>query len=237
MEMAYNFSINERFSVKVEHAGRERQPVLIVDDVLRDPAEMIRYAANESQFKPPPTLYPGITAKLPDAYVDGLAGVLVPLMGETFGVRVDTAFLVDSFFALATYPAEQLHFRQRLPHVDCFEACQVAALHYLCDGSQGGTALYRHRATGYESLNEEKSQQMQCLISQVVASNPVSAEYPNANNRLFEQTANFEAKFNRLIAYRANVLHSMAVTFNTKLSSDPRIGRLTANTNFRFDVA
>jgi Family of unknown function (DUF6445) len=235
--MEYDLTVNERFSVQTRHIGRERQPVVIVDDFLRDPDAMVRYAANETRFIPSPTLYPGIVAPVPEAYVDALVRVLVPVIGEAFGVKADTAYLADCFFAIATFPPEQLHFRQRLPHVDDYHPGLIAVLHYLCAGTQGGTALYRHRATGYESLTEEQNQHLQSLIAQDIARNPIPAQYVNAGNRLFEQTACFEAKFNRLLIYRGQVLHSMLIDSNTKLNPDPRIGRLTANTSLRFELA
>ena len=208
-----------------------------MEDFLRDPQAMVRYAANEAQFKPSPLAYPGIIAPAPEAYVEGLVRVLVPMIGETFGVKVDTAYLADCFFAIATFTAEQLHFGQRLPHVDGFDPGLIAVLHYLCTGAHGGTALYRHRATGYESLTEEQNDHMKSLIVQDIARNPTPPQYPNADNRLFEQTASFEAKFNRLIVYRSRILHSMMVDSNTKLNPDPRIGRLTTNTFLHFEVA
>jgi hypothetical protein len=231
-----DFAVNEQLSVQTHYVGRERQPVLVVDNFLREPGAMVRYATTEARFNPSPTLYPGVVGPVPDAYVDALASGLVPLMANTFGVKADTAYLADCFFALATFPPEQLHFRQRLPHVDGFDPGLIAVLHYLCDGSQGGTALYRHRAAGFESLTKEQSEHMHALIAQDIAKNAVPAQYVSANNRLFEQTASFEAKFNRLLVYRGQILHSMLINANTKLSPDPRVGRLTANSSFSFEL-
>jgi hypothetical protein len=235
--MRYDFTVNERFCLEIRHAGRERQPVLIVDDFLRDPDSMVRYAVNEARFQPSPFSYPGIVAPAPEAYIDTLARVLVPMIGDAFGVKPDTAFLSECFFAIATYPPEQLHFGQRLPHVDDVDPGLVAVLHYLCDSSQGGTALYRHRATGYESLTEEQNRQVKSLNAPEIAANPLPAEYPNASTRLYEQTAYFDARFNRVIIYRSQILHSMAADANTKFHPDPRIGRLTTNTFLRFELA
>ena len=235
--MEHDFTVNDHFSVETRHAGRERRPVLIVDDYLRDPEAMVRYAVNQGRFQQSPTMYPGVVAPVPDAYVDGMVRVLLPLLGETFGVQVDTAYLVDSFFAIVTFPAEQLHFRQRLPHVDDYHPGQIAILHYLCDSTQGGTALYRHRATGYESLTKEQNQHMQSLITQdLAAQGPLAPQYVSAGTRLFEQTASFEAKFNRLLIYSGNILHSMLVSPKSNLSPDPRSGRLTTNTFLRFEL-
>jgi hypothetical protein len=233
--MEYDLSVNERFSVETRHIGQERQPALVLDNYLRDPDAMVSYAATESRFQPSPLAYPGIIAPAPEAYIDGLVRVLVPMIADTFKVKADTAYLSDCFFAIATFPPQQLHFGQRLPHVDGFDPGLIAVLHYLCDSKYGGTALYRHRATGYETLTKEQNDHMKSLIAQDIAKNPIPAQYPNANNRLFEQTACFEAKFNRLVVYRSRILHSMVVDANTKLHPDPRAGRLTVNTFLHFE--
>ncbi len=234
--MKHDFAVNERMSIEKLEVGRERQPALIVDDFMRDPEALISLAANEARFGPSPAMYPGIVAGVPDEYAESFLNVLGPRIGDTFGVRVDTAFLTNCFFAIVTYPPEQLHYRQRLPHIDDFGDGVIAALHYLCNSSHRGTALYRHRATGYESLTQEKFQHLQTLINQDIAGNgPIPPEYMSANNRLFEQTAAFEAKFNRLVIYRGSILHSMIVDSNAKLDPNPRVGRLTINMFLRFE--
>ena len=62
--MPYNLAINDRFSVETRYVGRERQPVLIVDDYLRDAESLVNYVATEARFEPSPALYPGIVTSL-----------------------------------------------------------------------------------------------------------------------------------------------------------------------------
>jgi hypothetical protein len=240
--MKYDFSVNERFSVDIQHIGHERQPVVIVEDFLRDPESMVHHAANNVPWgEPPKKTYPGPIAPLPEAFVDGTVNALAPIFADTFGLRPETAYLVDSFFAVVTFKPEQLHYGQSLPHVDDYYPGQLAVLLYLCDPCQGGTAMYRHRATGYESLTQEKNSHMYSLITQDLAQSRMTPQYVNADNatanRLFERTASFEAKFNRLLVYRGQVLHSMSINSNTMLDPNPRVGRLTANTFISFDLA
>jgi hypothetical protein len=235
--MEYDFTVNEHFSVERRQVGNERHPVLVIDDLLRDPESMVRYAASVSQFKPSPLAYPGIIAPAPDAYVDSMVNAVVPLISATFGVQADSAHLLECFFAIATFPAEKLHFGQRLPHVDSFEPGQIAGVHYLCGSAHSGTALYRHRATGYETLTEQKHRQVQAHMVRDVANQQLPAEYPNAANHFYEQTARFDVRFNRLILYRGTMLHSMMVEPGATLVPNPRVGRLTTNTFLRFDNA
>jgi Family of unknown function (DUF6445) len=236
--MSYDFASSQPLSIETCYAGRERQPVLIIDNYLRNPEALVNYAANEARFLESPAMYPGIIAPLPDAYCESLLNVLGPKIGETFDVKPETAFLNNCFFAITTFPPEQLHYRQRLPHVDDYGPGVIAALHYLCDSTQGGTALFRHRATGFESVTREQHEHMQSLIVQDIASQgPLPPEYVGANNRFFEQTLCMEARFNRLVIYRGSVLHSMLVDANTQLDPNPRVGRLTINTFLAFESA
>ena len=54
--------------------------------------------------------------------------------------------------------------------------------------------------------------------------------YMNGDSNLFERTGKVDAKFNRAIFYRSNILHSGNVQAGIDLSEDPEVGRLTANT-------
>jgi hypothetical protein len=236
--MPYDLAVNKPLSVQTHYAGHERQPILIIDNYLRNPESLVKYAEKEARFEASPAMYPGIVSGIPDDYCETFLNTLGPLVGETFGVQVETAYLTSCFFAIITFSAEQLHFRQRLPHVDDYGAGVIAMIHFLCDEFQGGTGLFRHRATGYESLTEAKYKHLQSLIAQDIASTgPIAPEYMSANNRWFEQTACIPAKFNRLAIYRGSILHSMLVDDKTKLHPNPRIGRLTINTFLRFETA
>jgi hypothetical protein len=234
--MPHDFSCSEPLSIETRYAGRERQPVLVVDNYLRDPEALVSSAATEARFESSPAMYPGVIAPVPDAYCEKLLNVLGPTIADTFGVNAETAYLNNCFFAITTFPPQQLHYRQRIPHVDDYGPGVIAALHYLCDSTQGGTALFRHRATGYESVTREQHQHMQDLVVQDVARlDPLPPEYVNVNNPLFEQTLCMEAKFNRLVIYRGSVLHSMLVDGNTRLDPNPHVGRLTINTFLSFE--
>ena len=216
--------------------GVERQPVLVIDDFLKHPEAMVEYAVHDAKFGPPKTVYPGVVAQTPTAYVNALAHGLGQLIASTFQVKLETAKLTDNFFGIITIPPDQLQFLQRLPHVDCCDAGRVAILHYLCDGDQGGTAFYRHRATGYETLDSDRFAEMCSMVEREVrVSGLPPAEYPSAAHRLYEQTAAVEARFNRLLVYRSFVLHSGQIGPQTRLDPDPRIGRLTTNTFISFD--
>jgi len=239
--MHYDAGVNAKFTVATTYVGQERQPVLVVDDFLRDPDSMVRFAEREARYRASPQAYPGVVAPTPPPYVASLATGLTPLVGNLFGVEPRTARVVASFYAIVTLPAEQLRPIQRLPHFDSLHPGQIAILHYFCDSSQGGTAFFRVRSTGWESLDAQRFGELPSLLEQDVAAHgPFPARYVGTDQRLYqfyEETARFEARFNRLLVYRSRVLHSGLIGPNTILDPNPRVGRLTTNTFVQFDVA
>ena len=212
--------------------GAERQPLLLIDDMLADPEDILR-CADAATFAPafnPAGGYPGLRAAVPRGYTDAVVQALTGPIRETFGlgpVRVDKA---DCAFSIVTLPPDQLVPAQRAPHVDSTDGYQFAILHYLCEPDFGGTAFYRHRATGFETITSERKD----AYLAVRGEEGWSAGYVEDGEPWFERTAEVDAAFNRVIVYRSNVLHSGRILTPHRLSADPRRGRLTANIFVKF---
>jgi hypothetical protein len=232
--MEYDFSPNPNANIQTIQVGNEKQPVLVVDDCLLNPQHAVEYAATSVQFTPPRHMYPGVVGPAPRQYAMSLLNVTARKLRETFNVPIEQA-QITSFFAMTTTPPSQLNIGQRLPHIDSPSENQIAVLHYLCDASHGGTAFYRHRQTGYESCDAEKFQQVVQMLQEDEAKNgPLPPGYILGSNRLYEQTASLDAKFNRVLIYRSRVFHSGTISPTSSLSPDPRTGRLTLNTFLTF---
>ena len=231
--MQFDFSPNPNAKIETMYVGNEKQPVLIVDDCLLHPESAVEYAATSVQFSPPRHMYPGVVGPAPREYALSLLNVIAPKLRDVFNVPIEKT-QVTSFYALTITPPEQLNIGQRLPHIDTPDPNQIAVLHYLCDAKHGGTAFYRHRATGYESCTQPQFMEVVKSLEQDAAVNgPLPAEYVTGSNRLYEQTASIDAKFNRVLMYRSQLLHSGSINAQA-LSPDPRVGRLTANTFLTF---
>ncbi|QBE65819.1 hypothetical protein EWM63_24920 [Pseudoduganella lutea] len=133
--------------------------------------------------------------------------------------------------SLATTPQEALRPIQSLPHFDSVERNLIASVHYLCDERFGGTSFYRHRSTGFESMDAQRiAGYAPRLKQEVMRQGARSFTYIRGDTALFERTASVNAKFNRAIFYRSNLLHSGDIAVDAGLSVVPRGGRLTANT-------
>jgi len=228
----YDFALNPEAELSVRRIGREGEPVVVVDRALRDAGSLVDCAAEESRFAPPPAgenFYPGILAPAPLDYVGAVVRAMDPLLREVFALQGVGLARATCNFSLVTLAPEALNTAQRLPHVDTDDALQFAFLHYLCDERFGGTAFYRHRSTGFETLRPERASAYGAALARELGDHPPEAAYIAGDTPLFEETAAFDARFDRLLVYRSRVLHSGRIRPDAPLSADPRKGRLTAN--------
>lgn len=212
--------------------GEEGEPLLILDETVEAPRALIDIAAEDAAFeaaKAGENFYPGRLAPAPLDYVGGLVRALDPLIRDGFELSDVTLGRATCNFALATLQPERLTLAQRIPHVDTVDPLQFAILHYLCDPLLGGTAFYRHRATGFETLTPERLDVYQTTLDAELATSPLPAAYIEGDTAQFVRTRLVEAAFNRVIVYRSRALHSGHIPNPAALSGDPRKGRLTAN--------
>lgn len=241
MQNNLDFSINPQFSAVVHKIGLETRPVIIIDDFMQDPLALKHFAVASGSFThyvENGNYYPGIRAQMPENYFPSLLFSLREILLDIFDAPLKTRREKASCcFSLTTTPPQELTVLQRLPHFDSFDTDFLAILHYLCDESHGGTAFYRHRQTGYESLDRERIKTYWPLVQQeLVSCGEPAAEYISTSTNMFEQTASFSARPNRLLIYRGKMLHAGIIPGEHSLVSDPAKGRLTANTFLSFPV-
>ncbi|HMA51651.1 MAG TPA: DUF6445 family protein [Magnetospirillaceae bacterium] len=222
--------------VKAERIGREGGVVVTIDNFLLDADQMVDYAARGAIFVPAGALYPGMQAPLPAPYPLYAHFFTKALIPEAFGLGKLDVIDCRATFSMMTVPPNKVGIRQRVPHMDMPDPDNIVLLHYLFDDPEGGTAFYRHRATGFEAMNVEKRNIYEEVLKDELAAHPHD-EYIRADSPVFEQIARYPAKFNRAILYRSNTLHAAAVSPGFDYSRDPRKGRLTANTVFRYGDA
>ncbi|WP_241659509.1 DUF6445 family protein [Sphingomonas glacialis] len=213
-------------AITVHRVGREAQPVVVIDGFAADP-DVLRAAAIAASFGPAMQHYPGVRAALPPAYmpaqIEALADVLGPVLG-----RAGAVALIDASFSIVTTPPEALDIRQRLPHCDAFGADRIALVHYLAPDGGDGTAFFRHRSTGFETIDEDRAPIFFGQLEAEIRHGGVPpARYVTGDTPLFERTLEIEARYNRALVYPSYLLHSGAIAPGVLLSSDPAQGRLT----------
>jgi hypothetical protein len=226
-------SLNPGLSARVIHVGSDREPVLIIDDLLRDPEAMVRYAQTGTAFrKDDKDFYPGIRKPLGLDHANALYRHLRTFFIDAFGAGPNAVVeALSCLLSLTTTKPEHLRPIQSVPHFDSYDRSYIAGVHYLCPADFGGTSFYRHRSTGYESMNAQRiDAYAPRLKAEVMGLNTRAFTYIRGDTALFERTASVDAAFNRAIFYRSNVLHSGDIQADRALSADPRTGRLTVNT-------
>lgn len=213
-----------RPSVSIEAIGRERQPLATIENFVPDP-DALRAAAIGATFGPAGEHYPGVRAPLPPDYLRNRLPFLATVIGRAFG-RCRRIRVVDASFSIVSTPPERLTLKQRLPHVDAFGAERIALIHYLAPASTQGTAFFRHRATGFETVDDSRAPAFFERLRAETAERP-PAGYIDGDTDLFERIKVADARYNRALLYRSFVLHSGAIDPVLPLPADPAEGRLT----------
>lgn len=205
--------------------GTEGEPVVQVDGFAPDP-DALRAAAAAMRFEPAGGHYPGIRAALPEGYLATQLPIVARALGRSFGafrrIRV-----IDASFSMVTRRPAELSTGQRIPHVDGYEAARIALVHYLSTSDRDGTAFYRHRATGFETVGEERAAAYRAQVDAELHAAASPTGYIAGDTDLFERIGMVEAGYNRAVLYRSRLLHSGAISPDAPLSADPAVGRLT----------
>jgi hypothetical protein len=211
----------------VRTLGRDGALLRVIDEAHPAP-ERLRAAASLQAFvRPAGDLYPGLRAEAPDGYADWLQSALSALdwPGPCRLLRASFAIACDDPAALAPI--------QRIPHFDTPDPSVVAAIHYLCEPPYGGTSFYRHRRTGYERIDAARQPAWrQALVQDSALHGLPQPAYMDGDDARFERIGEAELRFNRLILYPANCLHSGDLG-RARLTPDTGKGRLTLTSLLR----
>jgi hypothetical protein len=213
-------------AVRFETIGAEAQPLAILDDFAPDP-DGLRSFAMAAGFTAALNHFPGVRAALPEAYLRTQLPVIAAAAAEAFG-RAGPVTIVDASFSIVSTPAEALSVAQRLPHIDAFTEDRIALVHYLSPSGGDGTAFFRHRATGFETVDEARRDLFfRHLDIEMRHGGVPPPGYVRGDTRLFECIRTEPAVYNRALLYRSWNLHSGAISPANPLLPDPGAGRLT----------
>ncbi|WP_298689876.1 DUF6445 family protein [uncultured Sphingomonas sp.] len=209
--------------------GREAQPVVVIDDFVPD-AGRLRSTAEALDYRTLGRHYPGLRAEVDPRDVATYLDPIRDLIADVFGCAHGLDIVSAGYSIVTTRPADLTPI-QRLPHFDGFEAARIALLHYLGGQAQGGTAFYRHRSTGYETITADRHAAYDTALRRDVAQHGLPAPaYIAGDTPLYERIARFEAKPNRALIYRGHLLHCADMPDDLDFTPDPRSARLTVNT-------
>jgi hypothetical protein len=215
-------------SYNVRHVGEARQPVVVIDGFHPEP-ERLRGMAERSGFKTLGPHYPGVQAPADPRHLHPVDPVLREVFADVFGVPGGLS-LVQCSFSMVTTREPDLSPIQRLPHVDTLDPGRFALLHYLSDEDTGGTAFYRHRATGAEVLTTQTFDAYRNALQNEGEPKP---GYMRGSDDRFEEIGRVDAAPNRAVIYRSHLLHSGLIPAELPFSDAPATARLTLNSFFQ----
>lgn len=226
------------------HATIERitlgdHTLLCIDNFLQNPQAMVDFASRY-RFEPYPGLaekkgYPGIRLKAPEDYSYNITTHLEPILKQELNIpaQLDIRKSVCVFSLIALAP-EVLSPLQRTPHFDASTPNHIAVLLYLCGEEHGGTAFYRHNATGLQQITAENREHYLDVYYDEINKLRPRQEYFGESSEFFTKIGMISARFNRLVAYRGSLLHSPYINPALSIDTNPRSGRLTVNTFYDF---
>ena len=214
--------------VSVHQMGREGEPLVVIDGFSGMVGDLLE-AAYGAQYQHAGAAYPGIRSWADPSYLDQRRDLMMQIMQQVFGfkqgIRLDA-----STFSLVTLGEHELSPLQRIPHYDHAGGEVIAVMHYLLGPETGGTAFYRHRRTGFETITPAREAAYNAALAQDERAHGMPpARFCHGDTDWFEMIDEVEAQPDRLVLYRGRQLHSGVIPDPSALSSDPKIGRLTIN--------
>lgn len=224
-----DLELNPQAVIRKLAVGRENAPLLVIDDFVHDPDALIRHATGR-MFTERWRWFPGTRTRAPLAYRRLILEQMRELLCEFFGLGRRSLSFSMCHYSLITTPADRLEMPQRIPHIDSVGGDGIASIHYLFRAPHGGTAFYRHRRTGFESVDASRSPEyFRTLEAELGGPDMPAPAYINGDTALFEQIAMQEGVFNRILFYRRNVLHSGCIAGDFVPDPNPLTGRLSIN--------
>jgi len=221
---------NPQASLQWIPLGDSAESALRVDNAVLN-LQQIRTACASLAFSSDAgSFYPGIRAMMPRPYAQAVLEAVYPLLQHL--LQPPAHFRLQPrqlFFSLLTSQPQTLQPAQRLPHFDTPSAYHAAILHHLAPGPHGGTAFYRHNASGLCRISKDNQTLYFSSLNQQLAQKPLPLQYPSTDCDGFTLLKVIAHRPNRLLIYPGSVLHSALVDPATDLSADPLQGRLTAN--------
>lgn len=214
--------------------GNEKNKIVILDDFLDSPAELIQFA-NEVQFTPYPVAaerkgYPGVRTAAPASYGNLVRDRVDGIIRSEFGIPEESKLKTyQEALNLISVPEDELGPLQRIPHFDASDPLFFAVLLYLCDDSHGGTGFYRHKSTGFERITPDRVDPYLDCCYEELNRQRMPKRYFSESDELFTKVGFVPARFNRLVIYQGGVLHSANISGDHSISLCPQTGRLTAN--------
>jgi uncharacterized protein DUF6445 len=231
--------INPEASLRREQIS-ENGFCIVVDDFLKDPDMLVEFASQHPRdFSHPNIGYPGVQLRVNDDAMKDIFRFVRSRMSKLYGF-MRSRLGIRSLLSMVTLPPDELHFMQRICHIDPNPdpgRAKYAALLYLFNDERlGGTSFYRWRNEelvwkAVDLLRRDAGKGEE-LLKQHFKTFREPPRYMTESNEIAELLYTVPPRFNRFVFYSGDVPHTGAITAPELLSADPRKGRLTLNLFF-----
>jgi hypothetical protein len=231
---ALRLNVHRDLTVRVQRVGAEQTPVLVIDNFVDRPHDIVELAA-AGPLHSPTDMYPGIRAPAPDSYFDVLREGLTAHVNAAYGLPGFELRRATSYMCVVTTQPAELLPVQSMPHIDGTGPSSFSTVHYLCSSGYSGTSLYRHRRTGYELVPDFRHQRYLEIVEDELrtAAEPPRG-YVDGGDAMFERTASMDVAFNRLVLYPSCALHSADIGEHFAFDPSPLTGRFSVNSQLQF---
>ncbi len=216
------------------------QEAYVIDDFCIQPALWLQLAIdNEALFRDAGSLdkvgYPGIELVMPDLINQSLTEFFMQHIRRLTHSR-RLIYSVSRLSLVNLQPAE-LSPAQCICHRDIARVSggvMTASVLYLFDDPLlGGTSFYSPKKPP-EQISQLVDDSLRLSADQFFQQYGVVQNYMLEANDWFEKIGSVPAKKNRIVFYSGDIFHSADITEPSRMSADPRVGRLTLNGFFYF---
>lgn len=187
--------------------GESNSPVILIDNAFADFDILMKRAFTVS-FQPEAQFYPGVRAQTPPEYQRWLIDLFNQQLLPRLVGKPSRANLISCNYSVITRRPEALHPLQTVPHVDSTQPLDFAVVHYLNMGGHGGTAFYRHRATGLERIQADTLNTFSQIRTAEMRESTQPPSYIVGDTEHYKKIGEIEGVVNRLAVYPQNLLHS-----------------------------
>jgi hypothetical protein len=218
---------------ELRHVGNSQSPVVVIDEFSGALEPILDIAESLAPYPPLNNYYPGVRRvitradKAADAFVEETCERAAQFIAGAFDF--DRFDLIEASFSIVSTPPDNLSAPQRAPHFDTTDQKHLALLLYLRVPPGSGTAFYRQCSTGIERVTDANIASFVRTAEAEAALLRADSGYIHGSDQFFEQIGVVEAVPDRLIIYQGSLLHSGIIPPGMPFSSDPKVGRLTAN--------
>lgn len=199
--------INPHFKAYVKHIGKEKVPLLLIEDIFAKP-DLVREYAFSREFPSSQAYYPGRHQPLTDdgQGLNKFLSFMAKVISHATNIKIEPGW-ITSDFSIITTPEDQLLSTQGQPHID---GTPMLGVIYLNPQPMGGTVFFNNNDTNsMVVLTAEQKQHYQKIST--TADSQVDKKYIIDSTQAWSVVERIPGTYNKLVMWPGHVFHSVEV--------------------------